>query len=279
MLFKKYLNNMHKFPFRGFLFLGLGGLFLSLLGCSGNSNPSDIRVGTIAGPETQLVEAAKGVAHQNYGINIKVVEFTDYAMPNAALSEGSIDANVFQHQPYLDAAIKNKHYDLVAIGKTFVFPMGIYSKTLKTIQEVPEHAKIAIPNDPSNEARALLLLEKAGLIQLKKGVGTNATPLDITSNPKKLVITELDAAQLPRALNDVSLAVINSTYAIPAGLLPEKDALFLESSESPYANLIVVRKQDAHNPKLEALVKALHSQPVLDTATRLFQGSAVPAWR
>ena len=250
-----------------------------LVGCSQPKNPSDIRVGTIAGPETKLVEAAKDVAQKKYGINIKVVEFSDYSMPNAALNDGSIDANVFQHEPYLETSMKNKHYDLVAIGKTFIYPVGIYSKTLKNVNQLQDGAKIAIPNDPSNEARALLLLEKAGVIQLKEGISTNATRRDIVSNPKKLDIKELDAAELPRTLDDVAIAVINSNYAIAAGLSPEKNAIFLESRNSPHANIIVVRKQDENNPKLKALVAALHSQAVLNTATELFNGGAIPAWK
>lgn len=253
-------------------------VLLNLLGCSQPKNPSDIRVGTIAGPETKLLEAAQASAQKNYGINIKIVEFSDYSTPNAALNDGSIDANIFQHTPYLENAIKNKHYDLVAIGKTFIYPMGIYSKTLKNINQLQDGAKIAIPNDPSNEARALLLLEQAGLIQLKKGITTNATPVDIATNPKKLDIKELDAAELPRILEDVAVAVINSNYAVAAGLLPEKDAIFLESNQSPYANIIVARKQDENNPKLKALVAAMHSEPVLNTAKELFKGAAIPAW-
>ncbi len=256
-----------------------GAFLLSLLDCSQPKNPNDIRVGTIAGPETKLVEAAKEVAQKKYGINIEVVEFSDYSMPNAALNEGSIDANVFQHEPYLENSIKNKHYDLVSIGETFIYPVGIYSKTLKNLDQLKDGAKIAIPNDPSNEARALLLLEKSGLIKLKEGVTTNATRLDIAANPKNLDIKELEAAELPRTLDDVTLAVINSNYAVAAGLTPEKDAIFLESRKSPYANLIVVRKQDEHNPKLQNLVLALHSEPVLKTAKETFNGAAIPAWK
>lgn len=252
---------------------------LSFLGCSKPSDPNEIRIGTIAGPETQLVEAAKEPAEKK-GIHIKIVEFSDYAMPNTALNDGSIDANVFQHAPYLAQTIQNKHYDLVAIGKTFIYPMGIYAKNLKQIDHISTGANVAIPNDPSNGARALLLLEKAGLIQLKKEAGTQATPLDIVSNPKQLKIKELDAAQLPRLLNDVELAVINSNYAIPAGLSPLKNAIFLENTHSPYANLIVVRKTDEKNPKYLALVAALHSDAVLQTAKKLFsEGAAIPAWK
>jgi D-methionine transport system substrate-binding protein len=265
--------------FKKILMLFIGFLLLGIQGCSKPENSPDLLVGTIAGPEAELVQVAKEVAKKQYNLNVKVIEFNDYALPNIALHDGSININVFQHQPYLDEAIKNNHYDLVSIGKTFVYPMGIYSKVLKNVKEVPEGAKVAIPNDPSNEARALLLLEKAGLIELKKGTSMCATPLDIEKNPKKLNIKEIDAAQLPRVLNDVALAVINSTYAIPAGLSPEKDAIFLENKDSPYSNLIVVRRADAHNPKFMTFVKAMHSEAVLDKAKELFHDSAIPAWR
>lgn len=257
----------------------ISAILILLCGCvDSKRDPSEILVGTIAGPETELVQIAADTLKKKDGIKIKIIEFNDYALPNTALNDGSIDVNVFQHQPYLEETIKNKHYNLVVIGKTFVYPMGIYSKSLKDVKNVPEGARVAIPNDPSNEARALFLLEKAGLIGLKKGVGTSATTADIIQNPKKLQIKELDAAQLPRALNDVNLAVINSTYAVPAGLSPEKDAIYVENMRSPYANLIVVRQQDEHNPKFLALVRALHSKEVQDKAKELFHDSAIPAW-
>ena len=162
-----------------------------------------VKVGTIDGPETQLVEAAKIVAKQKYNLDVEIIAFSDYNTPNAALNDGSLDANAFQTVPFLDAQAKQYGYDFAVVGKTFVYPMGIYSQKVKDIGKVPAYAKVAIPNDPSNEARALLLFEKAQLITLKPGVGVNATKLDITSNPKHLQIVELDAAQLPRSLSDV----------------------------------------------------------------------------
>jgi len=266
------------------IFLAISILISSIIilsACSSSEKAhNEIRVGTISGPETQLMETARDVARQKYGLTIKIIEFTDYPLPNAALSEGSLEANVFQHQPYLEEEIKNKQYKLVAIGKTFIFPMGIYSKKLakSELANLKDGAIVAIPNDPSNEGRALLLLKQAGIIQLKPGVGFLAVPRDISANPKHIQIKEIEAAQLPRVLPDVDLAVINTNYAALADLSPGRDALFVENKESPYANLIVVRSEDINNPKLQQLVQALHSDEVKESAAKLFKGQAFPAW-
>lgn len=255
----------------------LGTLLLSIIltACSKPSS-NTIVVGTIAGPETELVEVAQALALKRYGIPVKIVEFNDYNLPNEALQDGSLDANVYQHQPYLKAAIDAHGYDLVAIGKTFVYPTGIYSKKFKSLDQLPENATIALPNDPSNEVRALLLLQKAGLITLNQ---TNPSSLkDIVSNPKHLRFKELDAAQLPRVLEDVDAAIINTTFAIPAGLRPSRDALFTEGKDSPYANLIVIRRNSDKKEPLALLVKALNSKEVKDKAHALFGDSAIPAW-
>lgn len=255
--------------------LAIFALVLSLVGCD-KPSPNTLMVGTIAGPETDLVEAAKETALKDYGLTLKIVQFNDYNLPNEALQDGSLDVNVYQHLPYLQAAMKAHGYNLEAIGKTFIYPAGIYSKKIKNIKALPNQAIIAIPNDPSNEARALLLLEKAGLITLKSS--TNATTDDIASNPKNLKIKELDAAQLPRVLSDVDAAVINTTFAIPAGLSPSRDALFIEGKDSPYANLIVIRRDSSKKPQLEQFVKAMHSQAVVEKAHELFGDAAIPAW-
>lgn len=258
-------------------FFGITILSLLTL-CACKSAKEVMRVGVIAGPEAELVETAKQVAKKKYDLNIEVIEFTDYTMPNEALHSGSIDANIFQHKPYLKEANKSRGYDLVAIAKTFIFPMGIYSVKVSSIGEVPDHAMVAIPNDPSNEARALLLLHKAGLIQLNPSLSVRATADDVIANPKDLKIKMLDAAELPRVLKDVTLATINTNYAIPAGLLPSRDALYLETKNSPYANLLVVREGEKNDPKFLLLIKALHSPEVLAKAKVLFKGQAIPAW-
>jgi D-methionine transport system substrate-binding protein len=253
------------------------GLYVILAACQSHDKNS-LRVGTIAGPETELMQVAKAVAKKQFGLNISIVEFTDYLEPNAALSDGSIDANVFQHQPYLNQQIQDRHYDLVAIGKTFIYPMGIYSVKIKSLSHLPTGAVVAIPNDPSNEGRALLLLQKAQLILLKKGVDIYAMPEDIIDNPKQLQFKQLDAAQITRSLPDVDLAVINTNYAIPAGLSPSKDAIFRETKDSPYANIIVIRKDERSDPRTKQLVAVLQSGAVLQAMQTIFKGQALVAW-
>ncbi|MBA3535613.1 MAG: MetQ/NlpA family ABC transporter substrate-binding protein [Tatlockia sp.] len=255
--------------------ISLVALLISLVACN-KPSPDTLTIGTIAGPETNLVEVAKEIAKNKYGLTIKIVEFNDYNLPNEALEDGSLDANIYQHMPYMQAAIKAHGYKLEAIGKTFVYPTSIYSNKVKSISELGEHSIIAIPNDPSNEARALLLLQKAGLIGLNKT--DLASVADISSNPKKILIKELDAAQLPRVLADVDAAVINTTFAVPAGLSPAHDAIFSEDKDSPYANLIVIRPDSTKKHQLEEFVKAMNSPEVKAKAKELFGDGAIPAW-
>lgn len=254
-------------------------LILTLTACQKpEKDSSTINVGTISGPETELMAVAKTVAKKKYNLNINIVEFSDYSLPNAALNDGSLDANAFQHKMFMENEIKNKGYKLVIIGKTFVYPMAIYSSKIKNIADVPQDGIVAIPNDASNEARALILLSKANLIKLKPGVDVTATPMDVVSNPKNLQFKELDAAQLPRVLPDVTLSVINTNFAIPAGLYPSKDAIYVEDKSSPYVNLIVARADNAKDPRLQELVKAYQSPEVLQKASELFNGQAVAGW-
>lgn len=258
----------------------ISGLFvLGLTACHQKEAKNEIRVGTIAGPETQLMEVAKQVALIRYGLRVNIITFSDYNTPNEALSDGSLDANMFQHIPYLKAQIKARGYKIVSIGKTFVYPMCLYSKKLTALSQLKTGEKIAIPSDPSNEARALLLLQKAKHIQLKPNVSINATVMDIASNPKKLRIVELDAAQLSRSLNDVDLAAINTNYAIPAGLSPAHDALLTEGPDSPYANIVAAREDNKNDSRLKQLVMALHSPAVLSAAKKIFGDAAIPAWK
>lgn len=250
---------------------------LCLSACQ-SQDKNTLRVGTISGPESELILVAKEQAKKNYGLNIEVIEFSDYIQPNSALVDGSIDANVFQHQPYLDKQIKDHHYKLISIGKTFVFPMAIYSSKITNLKDIPNGALVAIPNDPSNEGRALLLLQKAGLIRLKTASGLYATPADIQTNSKQLKFKELDAAQLARSLPDVDLAVINTNYAIPAGLSPTKDAIFHEDKTSPYANLIVIREDESNDPRMQQLVKSIQSNETREAAKKIFNDQAIAAW-
>ncbi len=253
-------------------------LSVILLTACNSQDKNSIKIGTISGPETDLMQVAKEVAKNKYGLHLELIEFTDYILPNAALNDGSINANIFQHQPYLDQQIKDRHYKIVALAKTFVYPMGIYSVKIKTLTALPMGSSVAIPNDPSNEGRALLLLQKTGLIELKEKTALYATPLDIKENPKQLKFKELDAAQLTRSLSDVDIAIINTNYAVPAGLSPTTDAIFLEDKHSPYANLIVIRKDEENDPRMKQLISAVQSKEVLDAANKIFNNQAIAAW-
>ncbi|MGT2469776.1 MetQ/NlpA family ABC transporter substrate-binding protein [Paraburkholderia terrae] len=239
-----------------------------------------IKVGTISGPDAQIWSVVQKVAKRE-GLNVKVIEFNDYVQPNAALDAGDLDANSFQHQPYLDSQIKQRGYKIVNAGLTYISPLGIYSKKLKSLKDLPQGAKVAVPNDPSNENRALLLLQSQGVIKLKAGAGTNgsnATPLDVADNPKKVKLIELDAAQLPRSLSDVDAAAINTNFALAAGLQPTKDAIALEDVHSPYANLIAVRIKDKDQPWVKKLVAAYQSEDVRQFIKTEFKGSVVPSF-
>ncbi|WP_416047656.1 MetQ/NlpA family ABC transporter substrate-binding protein [Cupriavidus basilensis] len=239
-----------------------------------------LRVGTVSGPDAQVWQVVQKVAKRE-GLNIKVVEFNDYVQPNAALDAGDLDANSFQHQPYLDSQVKQRGYKMVSAGYTYISPLGIYSQKLKSPKDLPQGAKVAVPNDPSNENRALLLLAAQGVIKLKSGVGTNgvnATPLDVSDNPKKLKLVELDAAQLARSLPDVAAAVINTNYALAAGLQPTRNAIALEDIHSPYANIIAVRTQDKDKPWVKKLVAAYQSEEVRQFMKNEFKGAMVPSF-
>ncbi|MFX1763173.1 MetQ/NlpA family ABC transporter substrate-binding protein [Paraburkholderia sp. A1RI-2L] len=239
-----------------------------------------IKVGTVSGPDAQVWAVVQKVARRE-GLNVKVIEFNDYVQPNAALDSGDLDANSFQTGPYLDGQVKQRGYKLVSVGLTYISPIGVYSKKLKSLNELPQGAKVAVPNDPSNENRALLLLQNKGVIKLRAGAGTNgnnATPLDVAENPKKVKLVELDAAQLPRALGDVDAAVINTNYALAAGLQPTKDAIALEDTHSPYANLIAVRAQDKDKPWVKKLVAAYQSEDVRQFIKSEFKGSMIPSF-
>lgn len=249
-----------------------------LAACKKENDTNIIKVGTISGPETALMEVAKEVAKKDYNITVKIVPFTDYVLPNQALAEGSIDANMFQHKPYLDKTIDAKKYELTVIGKTFIYPMGIYTIKHKRLHDIPEKSVVAIPNDPSNEARALLLLQKAGLIELKNSGNTDSTLSSITSNPKNLVFKEIDAAQLPRVLPDVDLAVINTNYAILANLVLSRDSIYDEDITSLYANVVVVNTKDKDREEFKKLMLSLHSPEVVEKAKELFKGQAIKAW-
>jgi len=203
---------------------------------------------------------------------------TDYVRPNLAVADKELDANFFQHIPYLNKFTSERNLQLANVAAVHIEPMGVYSKKIKNISELASGAEVAIPNDPTNGGRALALLAKAGIITLKEGVGVNATVSDITANPKNIKVRELEAPQLPRALDDVAIAVINTNYALEAKLVPTKDALVIEQKDSPYVNILVVRKGDESRPEIQKLAKALTSDEVKKFITEKYQGAVVPAF-
>lgn len=239
-----------------------------------------IKVGISVGNAEATFEVVKKVAARD-GLEIQTVVFSDYLQPNAALAAGDLDANAFQHQPYLDSQIKARGYKIVPVGLTITAPLGIYSKKYKSVDQLPSGAAIGIQNDPSNGNRALLLLQKAGLIKLKPGVGENginATPLDVIENPKKLKLVELDAAQLPRSLDDLAAASINNDYAFKAGLSLQKDTIAVEDPRGRYANIIATRAEDKDKPWVKKLVRAYQSEEVRRFIETEYKGSLVPAF-
>lgn len=236
-----------------------------------------LKIGVTAGPHAQIFEQVKKVAEKD-GLKIQVIEFSDYVQPNAALSAGDLDANAYQHKPYLDAQVKDRGYKIVSVGYTVNFPMGLYSKKVKSLAELKDGARFGLPNDPTNGGRALLLLQDNGLIKLKDGAGLKATPLDVVSNPKKLKFVELDAAQLPRSLDDLDASAVNTNFALSAGLNPKKDAIALESAKSPYVNLIAVREADKNQPWVAKLLKAYQSEEIRKFIEVEFKGSVLPGF-
>lgn len=254
---------------------------LALVGCGQDEkDPNHIKVGVIVGTEQQVAEVAQKVAKDKYGLDVELVTFNDYVLPNEALSKGDIDVNAFQHKPYLDQQIKDRSYKLVSVGNTFVYPIAGYSKKIKSLDDLEPGSQVALPNDPTNLGRSLLLLQKVGLIKLKDGVGLLPTVLDVVENPKNLKLVELEAPQLPRSLDDaqIALAIINTTYASQIGLTPAKDGIFVEDKESPYVNLVVAREDNKDAENVKKFVQAYQSDEVNDAANKAFNGGAVKGW-
>lgn len=238
-----------------------------------------IKVGASPTPHAELLKVANEVLKPQ-GYEIEIVEYADYVQPNMALDAKELDANYFQHKPYLDDFVKEKGVALVSLGTVHYEPFGIYAGKTKSLDDLKDGAVVAVPNDTTNEARALLLLQDKGLLKLKDGAGLTATRRDILENPRKLKIEELEAAQLVRALPDVDIAVINGNYAILGGL-KVKDALAAESADSiaatTYANIVAIRKGDEQRPELQALLNALRSDKVKEYMIKTYEGAVLPA--
>jgi len=236
-----------------------------------------VRIGATPGPHAQILEAVKPIAAQK-GLDIKIIEFSDYVVPNAALAAGDIEANSFQNQPYLDNQVADRGFKIESVALTVNFPIGIYSKKHKSLDALPNGATISIPNDPTNGGRALLLLQDKGLIKLKDNVGFKPTPLDVVDNPKKIKFVEIEAAQGPRVLPDVDAAVINTNYATAGGLDPVKDPIARENPKGPYVNLIAVRSEDKNKPWVKALIESYHTPEVKKFIEEKFKGSVLTSW-
>jgi D-methionine transport system substrate-binding protein len=236
-----------------------------------------IRVGVTAGPHAEVLDVVKKVAAER-GLEIKVVEFTDYVFPNQALANKDLEANSFQHEPYLRNQIAKTGWKLVKVAYTVASPMGFYSKKYKSFADVPEGATVAIPNDPTNGARSLQILANNGVIKLRDPASVTAGIIDISDNPRKLKFVEIDAAQLPRSLPDVDAAAINNNYAVQAGLDPVRDTLLKEPLESPWINIIAVREEDKDKPWVKQFVDAYHSDQVKQFILTRFKGAYVPSW-
>ncbi len=262
--------------------LAAGLLMTSLAGCGGGSSSSTdgktIVVGASPTPHSEILKAAEEALKEK-GYTLEIKEFTDYVQPNQALSNGELDANYFQHAPYLTDYNEKNGTDLVSAASIHYEPLGLYAGKTKAVTELSDGATIAVPNDTTNEARALLLLENQGLIKLKEGVGLAATPKDIAENPKNLKVQELEAAQLARSLGDVDMAVINGNYALDADL-KVSDALAKEEKDSEaaktYANIVAVRKGEENSDKTKALIDALKSESVQNYILNTYGGAVVP---
>ena len=269
------------------------GLAFGLAGCGDDNAPKsgDAKTLTVGASPVPHADILNLIAPQlqKEGITLKVIEFSDYIQPNLSLNDKELDANFFQHKPYLDSFnakngtyldsfSKDRGLKLTSLVAVHIEPMGVYSHKVKNVADVAEGSEVAIPNDPTNGGRALKVLETAGLIKVRPEAGVTATINDVVDNPKKIKFREIEAAQLPRALDDVVLAVINSNYALGAGLNPVKDALAIESKDSPYANIVAIRTGDDSRAEIQKLKAALTSAEVKKFIETEYKGAVVPAF-
>lgn len=256
-----------------------GVLAFSVVGCGANEDVSKdtkkLIVGATAVPHAEILEHIKPILKEK-GYELEIKTFDDYSLLNPAVDDGSLDANFFQHIPFLEQGIKGQGLELDYTVKVHIEPMGLYSKEVSDIKEIKDGAEIAVPNDPSNEARALKLLEVNGLIELNDN--ENATVKDIVKNPKNLKVTEVQAEQLPRVLEDVDAAVINTNWALQAELNPTKDAIAIEDGNSPYANILAVKKKNKDLEKIKVLSEVLTSEEVKEFIEENYEGSIIPVF-
>jgi D-methionine transport system substrate-binding protein len=259
-------------------------LFSILLACGVvSAEPSfaanqTVRVGIMSGEDEDVWRAVAANAAK-HGITVKVTTFSDYTQPNEALAQHDLDANSFQHKPYLDAQIQARHYDIVPVGYTYVQPIGLYSRKWKSVDALPQNAAIGVPNDPSNEGRALLLLQANGVIKLRDNVGLLPTARDIASNPKHVQIKELDAGIVGRAIGDLDAAVVNTDWAIKAGIkIPQERIAQEQVPGNAYRNFIAVNAKDAQAPWVKVLVESYQQTNVASSILSVYHGATLPAW-
>lgn len=255
--------------------LALGTALAALL--AGSAFAQEIKIGVTPGPHAQIMEKVKEIAAED-GLQIEILEFSDYVVPNQALNDGELQANSFQHKPYLDNQVRDRGFEIVDVAYTVNFPMGIYSEKHESFEALPDGATIGIPNDPTNGGRALLVVADSGAIKLDPEKGLNVTIADITENPKNFNFVELDAAQLPRSLADTDASAINTNYALEAGLDPANDPILKEGAKAPYVNLIAVNTADKDAEWVAKLVAAYHNDEVKAFVDETFKGSVLTAW-
>lgn len=262
------------------------GLAVGLTGCgddkkaetaSADAAEPTLVIGASPVPHSDILQVVEPMLAKE-GVKLKVIEFSDYVKPNLSLADKELDANFFQHLPYLEQFCRDRGLKLTTLTAVHIEPMGVYSRKIKAIGDTPDAATVAIPNDPTNGGRALKVLENAGLIKIDPKAGVLATVVDVVDNPKKLKFIEMEAAQLPRAIDDVDLAVINSNFALGANLNPTRDAIAVEAKDSPYANIVAVRAGDEERPALVKLKKALTSPQVKQYLQDKYKGAIVPAF-
>lgn len=250
---------------------------LSVAGCAKTEESKVIKIGATPVPHSELLQLVKDDLKEK-GIDIEIVEFTDYVKPNLALNDKELDLNFFQHVPYLESFSQEHGLDLVSLGTVHVEPLGLYSEKFTDINDIADGSLVAIPSDPVNGGRALILLQSNGLIKLSEESGLEATEKDIVENPKNIKFKAIEAAQLPRVLSDVDGAVINGNYALEAGLVPTEDAVLLEGADSPYANILVARAEDKDKEVYNEILKALQTDKVKDYILENYGGGVVPAF-
>lgn len=257
--------------------LAVSAFAASLGTASMATEPVTIKIGASPVPAGDILNFVKPKLAEK-GINLKIIEFSDYIQPNLALSDKEIDANFFQHKPFMDKFAADRGLKLHAMPGIFIAPIALYSNKIKDVKEIKKGDRITIPNDPTNGGRALQLLASAGLLKLKDNVGHSASIEDIVENPLKLKIIEVEAATLPRTLDDVKASVINQTYALSSGLNPVKDAIIIESKDSPYANIVAVREGDQNRPEILELNNTLRTPEVKAFILEHFKGSLIPSF-